>query len=115
MEKKELKVKIGYIDNIRRVFPPGLSEQTLSFHFFSFQPAYRKAFRREAFEAPYPGQGSQAVGSRKGEDFAVISAKSPTILTEHPQARLAFQGNRIIQVDGSPAQCILPLTSRENL
>lgn len=101
-----MKVKLGYINKIRRVSSPGLSEQALPSHFFSSQPAYQKAFRREAFEALYPVQGSQAEGSRKGEDFAVISAKSPTILTEHPQAKPAFQGNRIIQVDGSPVQCI---------
>lgn len=85
---------------------PGLNEQVPLFHSFSFLPAYRKAFRKEASEAPCPLQGNQAEGNRRGEDFATRSEKSPTVLKEHPQARQSFQGNKIVQVDGSPVPYI---------
>lgn len=102
-----MKKKMGRLkQKIRKSNLPGLNEQVLPFHFFSFQPAYRKAFRKEASEAPYPVQGSQAEDNREGEDFAAISVKSPTNLKEHLQARQSFRGNRIIRVDGSPAPYI---------
>lgn len=98
----KLKRKIKKVEKIKKDCFPDFNEQVLSSHSFSSQPAYRKAFRKGAFEAQYPVKGSQAKGNRKEEDFATASAKLPTFLKEHSKARQAFQGNKIIQVDGNP-------------